>query len=139
MSQLDPNQDMINLNVVQNTINDEENNQFLNSAKVILLGEFIETKDANNNTLLSGEVKNIGVKRADFVKITFTIFKDGNYNSPTAEYTAFANGSDVVFDGRISSNSSLYSHETGSLSVLIPKDFGPFLSYSYVIDWEQYE
>ena len=139
MSQLDPNQDMINLNVVQNTINDEENNQFLNSAKVILLGEFIETKDANNNTLLSGEVKNIGVKRADFVKITFTIFKDGNYNSPTAEYTAFANGSDVVFDGRISSNSSLYSHETGSFSVLIPKDFGPFLSYSYVIDWEQYE
>ena len=38
-------QDMINLNVVQNTINDEENNQFLNSAKVILLGEFLETKD----------------------------------------------------------------------------------------------
>ena len=139
MSHLDSNQDMINLNVVQNTINDEENNQFLNSAKVILLGEFLETKDVNNNTLLSGEVKNIGVKRADFVKITFTIFKDGNYNSATAEYTAFVNGSEVIFEGRITSNSSLYSHETGSFSVVIPKDFGPFLSYSYVIDWEQYE
>ena len=140
MSQLDTNQDMINLNVVQNaTSNQNTENQFLNSAKVILLGEFLETKDENNNTLLSGEVKNIGVKRADFVKITFTIFKDGNYNSSTAEYTAFVNGSEVVFDGRISSNSSLYSHETGSFSVVIPNDFGPFLSYSYVIDWEQYE
>ena len=139
MSRLDPAKDMLNLNVVQNTINNEDENQFLNSAKIILLGEFIESKDTNNNTLLSGEVKNIGVKRADFVKITFTIFKDSNYNSATAEYTTFVNGSGVVFDGKITSNSSLYSHETGVFSVVIPKDFGPFLSYSYVIDWEQYE
>ena len=37
----------------------------------VLLGDFKEVKDDNQNTILSGEVKNIGSKRADFVKITF--------------------------------------------------------------------
>ena len=37
--------------------------QNLNLAEVVLLGEFQETLDENKNTILSGEVQNIGKKR----------------------------------------------------------------------------
>ena len=140
ISQINQEHDMININLMQHTqTNQTDNNQFSNVAKVILIGEFLETKDANNNTILSGEVKNIGKKRADFAKITFTIFKDTKHNTPTAEYTTFISGSERVFERNIISNSSLYSNETGTFSLVIPSDFGPFLSYSYIMDWEQYD
>ena len=132
---------MLDINIMQSSTDTSQNKsgQFPNSAQVVLLGEFIESKDTNNNTLLSGEVKNLGDKRADFVKITFTIYKDTQYKTPTAEYTTFINGSVVSYDANITSNSSLFPNETGNFSVIIPSTFGPFLSYSYIIDWEQYE
>jgi len=132
---------MLEINIMQNSTDLSQNKtgQFPNSAQVVLLGEFLESKDTNNNTLLSGEVKNLGDKRADFVKITFTIYKDTQYNSPTAEYTTFVNGSVISFDANITSNASLHPDEVGNFSVIIPNNFGPFLSYSYIIDWEQYE
>ena len=84
-------------------------------------------------------MKNIGQKRADFIKITFTIYKDQKHNSLTKEYTAFITGSAVSFESNIVSNSSLNSNEAGVFSIVIPSSFGPFLSYSYRLDWEQYE
>ena len=36
-------------------------------AEIVLFGEFLENKDTNNNTILSGQVKNIGGKQAEFI------------------------------------------------------------------------
>jgi len=109
------------------------------AAAVILLGELFETRDDAYNTMISGEVQNTGTKRADFAKITFTIYKNQNYNTTTKDYTVFVEGSTVAFEHGAVSNSSLYPNETAPFSVLIPSDFGPFISYSYRIDWETYE
>mgnify|MGYP001340064737 FL=1 len=139
ISVLDEEDKMIELNA-QNAIDDSmesSNNQF--SAEVVLLGDFKEEKDDNQNTLLSGQVKNIGSKRADFSKITFTIYRNQSYDSMPVEYTAFINGSSVVFDNNAMSTSSLYSDEVGNFTLVIPSDFGPFVSYTYRIDWEEYE
>ena len=109
------------------------------SAEVVLLGDFTEQKDENQNTILTGQVKNLGLKRADFAKITFTIYRNQSYDSMPVEYTAFINGSSVSFETNAMSTSSLYSEEIGNFSLVIPSDFGPFVSYTYRIDWEEYE
>ena len=128
------------LDVVKNP-NERQNKtpQNLNLAEVVLLGEFQETFDENKNTILSGEVQNTGTKRADFIKVNFTIYKDRKYNEPPKEYTVFIDGSIHEFENNIVSNSSLSPNETGEFALLIPNDFGPFISYSYNIDWEQYD
>jgi len=128
------------LNVVKNPDNlKKEIPQNLNLAEVALLGEFQETLDENKNTVLSGEVQNIGKKRADFIKVNFTIYKDRKYNQPPQEYTVFIEGSIQKFENNIVSNSSLGPNEIGEFVLVIPNDFGPFISYSYNIDWEQYD
>jgi len=109
------------------------------TTEVVLIGEFMETKDDFFNTLISGKVKNIGPKRADFAKVTLTIYKNQYDNTTTKDYTAFVQGSTVAFDHGAISNSSLYPDNIAEFSVLIPSDFGPFLSYSYRVDWEVYE
>ena len=118
---------------------DIDNMQNQHSAEVVLLGDFKEEKDENQNTILSGQVKNVGLKRADFSKITFTIYRNQSYDSMPVEYTAFINGSSVSFDSNAISTSSLFSEEVGDFSLVIPSDFGPFVSYTYRIDWEEYE
>ena len=141
ISQIDNSEDnMIELNLTsdsQSSVND--NLGYSQSAKVILLGDFLVTKDSSNNSILSGQVQNVGKKRADFSKITFTIYKDQTQQSSKKEYTAFVLGSMVTFNTNSTSNSSLYPSEVGTFSVTIPNDFGPFMSYSYYIDWEEYE
>ena len=109
------------------------------AAEVILLGEFSENQDSNKNTILSGKVQNIGSKQADFIKINFTIYKDRSSANPPKEYTVFIKGSVEQFSPDIISESSLKPNETGTFKLIIPSDFGPFISYAYSIDWEQYD
>ena len=71
--------------------------------------------------------------------MTFTIYRNKSYESVPVEYTAFINGSSVSFDNDAISTSSLFRDEVGEFSILIPSDFGPFVSYTYRIDWEEYE
>ena len=137
---IDLQQEKETLNVVKNSDNlKKEIPQNLNLAEVALLGEFQETLDENKNTILSGQVQNIGKKRADFIKVNFTIYKDRKYNQPPQEYTVFIEGSIQKFENNIVSNSSLGPNETGEFMLVVPNDFGPFISYSYNIDWEQYD
>ena len=105
VSVLDEKDKMIELNA-QNSIDDtveSSNNKF--SAEVVLLGDFKEEKDDNLNTLLSGQVQNVGSQRADIAKITYTIYRNQSYDSMPVEYTAFINGSSVVFDNNAMSTS----------------------------------
>ena len=126
--------DIIKNNSSQNIIDNS-----ISSAEIILLGDFSENQDSNNNTILSGKVQNRGSKQADFIKINFTIYKDRSSTSAPKEYTVFIEGSIQKFDNNIISNSSLKPNEIGTFKLIIPSDFGPFISYAYSIDWEQYD
>lgn len=107
------------------------------SAHLVLVGDISEEKDSSGNTVLSGEIKNVGNKRADFSKIIFT-FRT-NWQGNTKSLTAFINGITNTFDTGISSDNSILPHAVGNFELVIPKSFGSFIGYSYEIDWSQYE
>lgn len=107
------------------------------SAHLVLVGDITEEKDGSGNTVLSGEIKNVGNKRADFSKIIFT-FRT-NWQGDLKTLTAFINGITNTFETGISSDNSILPHAVGNFEMVIPKSFGSFIGYSYDIDWSQYE
>ena len=107
------------------------------SAHLVLVGDITEEKDGSGNTVLSGEVKNVGNKRADFSKIIFT-FRT-SWQGDSKALTAFINGVTNTFETGISSDNSILPHAVGNFQMVIPKSFGSFIGYSYDIDWSQYE
>ncbi|MDP6935934.1 MAG: hypothetical protein QGF36_00740 [Candidatus Marinimicrobia bacterium] len=107
------------------------------SANLVLVGDISEEKDASGNTILTGEIKNVGNKRADFAKIIFTFRL--NWQGDTKNLTAFINGVTNTFDTGISSDNSILPHAVGNFELVIPRSFGTFIGYSYDIDWSQYE
>ena len=107
------------------------------SAHLVLVGDITEEKDGSGNTVLSGEIKNVGNKRADFSKIIFT-FRT-NWQGDSKTLTAFINGITNTFETGISSDNSILPHAIGNFEMVIPKSFGSFIGYSYDIDWSQYE
>ena len=107
------------------------------SAHLVLVGDITEEKDGSGNTVLSGEVKNVGNKRADFSKIIFT-FRT-NWQGDSKALTAFINGVTNTFETGISSDNSILPHAVGNFQMVIPKSFGSFIGYSYDIEWSQYE
>ena len=107
------------------------------SAHLVLVGDITEEKDGSGNTVLSGEIKNVGNKRADFSKIIFT-FRT-NWQGDSKTLTAFINGITNTFETGISSDNSILPHAVGNFEMIIPKSFGSFIGYSYDIDWSQYE
>jgi len=107
------------------------------SAHLVLVGDITEEKDGSGNTVLSGEVKNVGNKRADFSKIIFT-FRT-NWQGDSKALTAFINGVTNTFETGISSDNSILPHAVGNFQMVIPKSFGSFIGYSYNIDWSQYD
>ena len=107
------------------------------SAHLVLVGDITEEKDGSGNTVLSGEIKNVGNKRADFSKIIFT-FRT-NWHGDSKTLTAFINGITNTFETGISSDNSILPHAVGNFQMVIPKSFGTFIGYSFVIDWSQYD
>ncbi len=121
---------------------DEETTIFEPSTKLlanaILVGDIYEEVDLRGNRILSGDVKNIGEARADFVKINF-VFRM-NWQGKTKSLTAFVRGAKHVFpDSNIESDSSIEIGAVAGFELVIPPDFGTFIGYSYSLDWEQYD
>tara|TARA_S200000501_G_scaffold373363_1_gene420304 strand:- start:2270 stop:3127 length:858 start_codon:yes stop_codon:yes gene_type:complete len=108
-----------------------------NSANLVLVGNIDEIKDNSGNTILSGDIKNIGTERADFVKVTFNIKK--NWNGDTKTMTAFAQGTYYTFESGVTANSSVLPGASASFELIIPSSFGPFIGYSYDIEWDEYQ
>ena len=106
-------------------------------ANIVLVGNIAEKTDRSNNKTLSGQVKNVGGNRADFVKVNFVLRK--NWSWETRTLTTFVGGSYHTFDSGITTDSSLLPGATGNFELIIPSDIGSFLGYSYTIDWEEYE
>ncbi|MFQ6673306.1 MAG: carboxypeptidase-like regulatory domain-containing protein [Fidelibacterota bacterium] len=107
------------------------------AANVVLVGNISEKKDRSNNITFAGQLKNIGGRRADFVKVNFVFRK--NWSGETKTLTTFAGGSFHTFDSGITTDSSLLPGATGTFGLVVPADFGSFIGYSYTIDWEEYE
>ena len=103
---------------------------------VVLVGTITESKDRTGNLKLAGQVKNIGGRRADFVKLNFVFRQDWSGNTKTL--TSFVRGSFHTFESGITSDSSLLPGATGAVEQYVPKSFGTFIGYSYTIDWEDY-
>ncbi len=103
---------------------------------VVLVGTITESKDRTGNLKMTGQVKNIGGRRADFVKLNFVFRQDWSGNTKTL--TSFVKGSFHTFESGITSDSSLLPGATGEVEQYVPKSFGTFIGYSYTIDWEDY-
>ena len=107
------------------------------SANCVLVGNISEKKDGQGNIIFDGEIKNIGGRRADFVKVDFVFRK--NWSGETRTLTTFVKGSYNTFDTGIVSDASLLPGAVGKFDLYVPQDFGAFIGYSYVIDWEEYQ
>lgn len=107
------------------------------TGNVVLSGSIRERKDRSGNTILSGVVKNIGGRRADFVKVNF-LFRI-NWSGDTRELTAFVKGSHHVFSSGVNTDTSLFPGASGEFELYVPKSFGAFIGYSYSIDWEEHD
>ena len=107
------------------------------SANCVLVGNITEKKDGQGNIIFRGEIKNIGGRRADFSKVDFVFRR--NWSGETKTLTTFVRGSYNTFETGIVSDASLLPGATGKFELYVPKDFGTFIGYSYVIDWEEYQ
>ena len=107
------------------------------SANCVLVGNISEKKDSQGNIIFEGEIKNIGGRRADFVKVDFVFRK--NWSGETKTLTTFTKGSYNTFESGIVSDASLLPGAAGQFDLWVPQDFGSFIGYSYVIDWEEYQ
>lgn len=108
------------------------------SASVIVMGDIKESKDKSGNTIFTGQLKNIGTKRADLVRIDFILRK--NFQGDVERLTAYATGSSHVFkDTGIISNSSIKPGAIGAFKIIIPNSIGNFIGYSYELHWDHYE
>ena len=107
------------------------------SANCVLVGNVSEKKDGQGNIIFKGEIKNIGGRRSDFVKVDFVFRK--NWRGETKTLTTFVKGSYNTFDTGIVSDASLLPGAVGKFDLYVPQDFGGFIGYSYIIDWEEYQ
>ena len=107
------------------------------AANCVLVGNITEKKDNQGNTIFTGEIKNIGGRRADFVKMDFVFRK--NWSGETKTLTTFTRGTYHTFDSGITTDATLLPGALGAFELYVPHAFGSFIGYSYVIDWEEYE
>ena len=95
------------------------------SANCVLMGNISEKKDAQGNIVFNGEIKNIGGRRADFVKVDFVFRK--NWSGETKTLTTFIRGGYHTFDSGITTDATLLPGATGAFELYVPHDFGSFI------------
>ena len=61
-----------------------------------------------------------------------------NIPKGTRIHSEFCNMTNT-FDTGIVSDASLLPGAVGKFDLYVPQDFGAFIGYSYVIDWEEYQ
>jgi len=111
-------------------------------AEVILLGNITSYNDDNGDTKLSGNVKNIGGKRADFVKLNITLYRDWSQKLDPKTFSVFVNGETHYLnpeDSTMVSLNSLSPKSQASFELYVPQNFGTVMSWTYNIDYEEYE
>ena len=109
-------------------------------AEIILLGNISSFIDEEGNTILQGQVQNVGGQRADFVKLNMTLYRDWSETLPPKNFTVFVDGITHYFtpDSSKMSTSSIEPNAIADFKLIVPKQFGSLMSWKYDIDFEQY-
>lgn len=95
---------------------------------------FIEFEDREEFT---GVVRNVGKKKADFVKISFFLW-DATAN-PVGVGSAFVHGVTTVFSTGVISDSSIGPGETATYHVIVEKEPGKKVAYrTNEVKWREY-
>lgn len=111
-------------------------------AEVILLGNITSYSDEEGDTKLTGKVKNIGAKRADFVKLNITLYRDWSKKLEPKTFSVFVDGETQYLnpdDSSMVSLNSISPKSEASFELYVPQSFGTVMSWTYNIDYEQYE
>ena len=107
-----------------------------------MLGNIISYSDDRGDTRLAGNVKNIGGKRADFVKMNITLYRDWSKKLEPKTFSVFVDGEKHYLspdDSSMVSLNSISPKSEASFELLVPQSFGTVMSWTYNIDYEQYE
>tara|TARA_Y100000385_G_scaffold12018_2_gene12383 strand:- start:1788 stop:2693 length:906 start_codon:yes stop_codon:yes gene_type:complete len=111
-------------------------------AEVVLLGNITSYNDDKGDTKLTGSVKNIGGKRADFVKLNITLYRDWSKKLEPKTFSVFVDGETHYLnpdDSSMVSLNSISPKSEASFELHVPQKFGTVMSWTYNIDYEQYE
>jgi len=111
-------------------------------AEVVLIGNITSFNDDDGSTKLSGNVKNIGGKRADFVKLNITLYRDWSQKLEPKTFSVFVNGETHYLnpeDSTMVSLNSLSPKSEAGFELHVPQNFGTVMSWTYDIDYEEYE
>ena len=82
------------------------------SANCVLMGNISEKKDTQGNVIFSGQIKNIGGRRADFVKVDFVFRR--NWSGETKTLTTFIVGIYHTFESGITTDATLLPGAVGT-------------------------
>ena len=128
------------LDFEENIVVEDGDILYKSPANIVLANNINTTLDEIGNTVLSGQLQNIGGKRADFVKIHMTLYRDWSQTLEPKTFTIFASGSTHYFDEDSTkiSDSSIEPKALANFSLTIPRNFGNVISWTYAIDFEAY-
>ena len=111
-------------------------------AEIILLGNISSITDESGNTKLLGKVKNSGGRRADFVKLNITLYRDWSKSLTPKTFAIFVDGETTYLDptdSTLVSFSSLSPKAEAGFEFFVPQNFGTVMSWTYEIDYEEYD
>ena len=111
-------------------------------AEIILLGNISSLTDKSGNIKLLGKVKNSGGKRADFVKLNITLYRDWSKSLTPKTFAIFVDGETMYLDpsdSTLVSFSSLSPKAEADFELFVPQNFGTVMSWTYEIDYEEYD
>jgi len=111
-------------------------------AEIILLGNISSAIDESGNTKLMGKVKNSGGRRADFVKLNITLYRDWSKSLTPKTFAIFVDGETMYLepsDSTLVSFSSLSPKAEADFELFVPQNFGTVMSWTYEIDYEEYD
>ena len=115
----------------------EYDEQFFPGPKVEFLGKYKKIEYPDREEFF-GKVKNIGKKRADFVKITFFLWSSTTDALGVGD--AMVDGSTTRFDTGVISDASLNPGQTGNYHVIVPKQINSNIEYrTNEVSWRDYK
>jgi len=117
--------------------NEEETQARQYKPNVVIQGKIEEQSDYFGRKIYSGQVLNKGRKRADFVRIIFTMYDTREKEIGKKE--VYINGSQYVFGDSTFSNSTLKINEIGRFTCYTAMKSDTIATYGYKIIWKDYK
>ena len=115
----------------------EYDEQYFPGPKVEFVGDYEKVEFPNYEEFL-GRVRNIGKKRADFVKVTFFLW--ASTTDPLGVGEAMVDGTTTKFTTGVISDASLEPGQMGTYRVVVEKQKGTRISYrTNEVTWRDYK